>query len=305
MDIITGGLGFIGNELTRQLLACGRQVVILDNRRRVAPRIADLVQVPVIEVDLTQAAAAQQAFAGLRPENVFHLAAIHYIPECNTHPDHALRVNVEATQNVLDAAIAAGARHVLTASTGAIYADSPQALAEESLVAPVDIYGWSKVFAEELARWRARRGETRVTVCRFFNNYGPRETNRHIIPEIIDQLRTSDVLRLGTTNTRRDYIHTRDNAEALVRLADLPPERERTVNIGTGVDASVDELVALLAELLNRPLRITHDPARVRPVDKLVQRADITRLIQLTGWRPQVNLRDGLAELLRFEGLLP
>lgn len=304
MDIITGGLGFIGNELTRQLLACGREVVVIDNRRRVAPRIADLAAVPVIEADLTDAEAARRAFAGLKPQNVFHLAAIHYIPECNADPAHALRVNVEATQNVLDAAIAAGAEHFLPASTGAIYADSPAALTEDACVAPVDIYGWSKTFAENLARWRATRGETRVTVCRFFNNYGPRETNRHIIPEILDQLRTGDELQLGTTSTRRDYIHTRDNAEALIRLADLPPERERTVNIGTGVDASVDELVALLAELLGRPLRITHDPARVRPVDKQVQRADITRLRQLTGWQPRVQLRDGLAELLRFEGLL-
>ncbi len=304
MDIITGGLGFIGNELTRQLRARGREVVIVDNRRRVAPRIADLADVRVLEADLTDAEATRRAFAGLKPQIVFHLAAIHYIPECNADPARALRVNVEATQNVLDAAVAAGAEHFLTASTGAIYADSPAALTEDARVAPVDIYGWSKVFAEELARWRAARGEVRVTIGRFFNNYGPRETNRHIIPEILDQLRTSDVLRLGTTNTRRDYIHTRDNAEALIRLADLPPERAQTVNIGTGVDASVDDLVALLAELLNRPLRITHDPARVRPVDKLVQRADITRLKSLTGWQPQVQLRDGLAELLRFEGLL-
>jgi UDP-glucose 4-epimerase len=304
MDLITGGLGFIGNELTRQLLARGREVVIVDNRRRVAPRLADLAAVRVIEADLTDADAARRAFAGLRPRNVFHLAAIHYIPECNADPALALRVNVEATQNVLDAAIAVGTRHFLLASTGAIYADSPAALTEDARVAPVDIYGWSKVFAEELARWRAARGEIRVTVGRFFNNYGPRETNRHIIPEILDQLRASDELRLGTTSTRRDYIHTCDNAEALLRLADLPPECERTVNIGTGVDASVEELVALLGELLGRPLRITHDPARVRPVDKQVQRADITRLAQLTGWRPQVKLREGLAELLRFEGLL-
>ena len=304
MDIITGGLGFIGNELARQLRARGREVVLIDNRRRVAPRIADLQDVLVIEADLTDAAAARRAFAGLRPQNVFHLAAIHYIPECNADPAFALRVNVEATQNVLDAAIAAGVQHFLLASTGAIYADAPGALAEEARVAPVDIYGWSKVFAEELARWRATRGETRVTVCRFFNNYGPRETNRHIIPEVLDQLRTGDELRLGTTNTRRDYIHTRDNAEALIRLSDLQPKRDRTVNIGTGVDASVDELVVLLAELLGRPLRITHDPARVRPVDKQVQRADITRLAQLTGWQPQIKLRDGLAELLHFEGLL-
>ncbi|MBM4210565.1 MAG: NAD(P)-dependent oxidoreductase [Gammaproteobacteria bacterium] len=304
MDLITGGLGFIGNELARQLLARGREIVIVDNRRRVAPRIADLTSVRVIEADLTDAAATRRAFAGLRPTNVFHLAAIHYIPECNADPALALRVNVEATQNVLDAAAAVGTRHFLLASTGAIYADAPHALTEEARVAPVDIYGWSKVFAEELVRWRAARGELRATVARFFNNYGPRETNRHIIPEILDQLRTSDELRLGTTSTRRDYIHTRDNAEALLRMADSLPERDRTVNIGTGVDASVDELVELLSELLGRPLRITRDPARVRPVDKQVQRADIARLTQLTGWQPQVKLRDGLAELLRFEGLL-
>lgn len=304
MDLITGGLGFIGNELARQLLARGREVVIVDNRRRVAPRLADLATVRVIEADLTDSAATRRAFTGLRPQNVFHLAAIHYIPECNADPALALRVNVEATQNVLDAALAAGAQHLLTASTGAIYADAPDALAETARVAPVDIYGWSKVFAEELARWRAARDGTRVTVCRFFNNYGPRETNRHIIPEILDQLRRGNELRLGTTNTRRDYIHTRDTAEALIRLSDLPPERERTVNIGTGVDASVDELVVLLGELLGRSLRVKHDPARVRPVDKLVQRADIARLTQLTGWQPQVKLRDGLADLLRFEGLL-
>ena len=79
MDLITGGLGFIGNELARQLLARGREVVIMDNRRRVAPRISDLAGARVIEADLTDAAAARRAFAGLHPRNVFHLAAIHYI----------------------------------------------------------------------------------------------------------------------------------------------------------------------------------------------------------------------------------
>ena len=75
----------------------------------------------VLEADLTDAEATRRAFAGLKPQIVFHLAAIHYIPECNADPARALRVNVEATQNVLDAAVAAGAEHFLTASTGAIY----------------------------------------------------------------------------------------------------------------------------------------------------------------------------------------
>ena len=303
MNLISGGLGFIGNELARQL-SSDSQVVLLDNRNRTAPRIEDLTHLPVCEVDITVREATAKVIHELKPRVVFHLAAIHYIPECNANPERTLRVNVEATLGLLNACSAAGVKHFLFASSGAVYADAPEPLNESSAVSPVDIYGWSKWFAEELCRWHASQTGLRTTICRLFNNYGPRETNRHIIPEVFHQLKAGNRLLLGNTAPRRDYIHTSDCARALRFLAKLPPESVRAVNVASGHHASVDDLVKMLGEILGRKLEIVTDASRFRKADKLVQVADISLLEKLTGWRPEVSLRAGLTDLARFEGLL-
>lgn len=303
MHLITGGLGFIGNELARQLVR-SYDVSVLDNRNRVAPRIDDLAAIRVHEADLTDHARIRQLIGDLKPEVVFHLAAIHYIPECNGDPMRTLRVNVEATMGLLQACVAAGVKHVVYASSGAVYADSPTPLNEDSPVAPVDIYGWSKSFGEDLCRWQAHQNGLRVTMCRLFNNYGPRETNAHIVPEIIQQMRRGDDLHLGNTKPRRDYIHTADTAQSLRRLSEHIPDGARAVNVASGCHASVDELIVLMGEILGRPLRVITDPSRFRVADKLVQVADIALLEKITGWRPEISLREGLTGLLRFEGLL-
>jgi UDP-glucose 4-epimerase len=304
MNVVTGGLGFIGNELVRQLSQTGEEVAVLDNRNRVAPRIEDLAGLTVRQVDITDREATAKVVRELKPRTVFHLAAIHYIPECNANPERTLRVNVEGTMSLLNACAAAGVEHFVCASSGAVYADSPEFLGESSPVAPVDIYGWSKWFAEELCRWHARQSGLRVTICRLFNNYGPRETNKHIIPEILEQLKSGNRLSLGNTKPQRDYIHTSDCARALRLLAKLPPESARTVNISSGHHASVDDLIQLLGEILGRKLEVVTDPSRFRKADKLVQIADISLLKKLTGWRPEIALRQGLADLLQFEGLI-
>jgi len=305
MNIVTGGLGFIGNELVRQLLQAGEEVVVLDNRNRTAPDIGDLRDVRVLEVDLTQHARVAATLTDLKPKTVFHLAAIHFIPECNANPERTLRVNVEATMGLLRACVAAKVEHVLYASSGAIYADSPEPLTEESPVGPVDIYGWSKWFGEELCRWQSAAHGLKITICRLFNNYGPRETNAHIVPEILSQLKHGRRLSLGNTKPRRDYVHTSDTARSLRLLAKTPPAACETVNIASGEDASVDELITLLSELLADSITLEIDPARFRNADKLVQRADISKLRRRLSWRPEVPLRDGLRDLLKYEQLLP
>jgi UDP-glucose 4-epimerase len=303
MYLVTGGLGFIGNELVRQLKE-EVDVAILDNRNRVAPRIEDLASVPVHEVDLTNHARVRTLIGDLKPEVVVHLAAIHFIPECNGDPERTLRINVEATQGLLRACSDLGVKHLLVASSGAVYADSPEPLTESSLVEPVDIYGLSKWFSEKLCGWHAQQRGLKITLLRLFNNYGPRETNPHIIPEIIQQLHQGDTLRLGNIKPRRDYIHTKDTAKAIRLLANRRPESITTVNIASGYHASVGELVEMTGELLGREIQVKTDPARFRKADKLIQVADIQLLETLTGWHPEIDLRLGLTDLLRFEGLL-
>jgi len=305
--LVTGGMGFIGNELVRQLKANGKAVAMLDNCSRVAPQIEDIRGVPLYQVDIVDHPKVASILQELKPRIVFHLAAIHFIPECNASPERTLRVNVEATLGLLRACSSSGVEHVIFASSGAVYADSSDPLCETSPVRPVDIYGWTKLQAEQLCRWHAETEDLQVTACRIFNNYGPRETNAHIIPEIIMQLRISNTLHLGNVTPRRDYVHTSDTARAFRLLADRSRESGifQVVNIASGQDASVEELIKTISQRLGREIAIVRDLSRFRKADKEVQVADVSLLKSLTGWSRQVEFHNGLRDLLEFEGLLP
>lgn len=304
MYLITGGLGFIGNELARQLAPSGA-VHILDNRSRAAQKIEDLERVPVYEVDLLDTQELKSAIDHLRPKIVFHLAAIHYIPECNADPQRTLRVNVEATHALADICSKSGVEHFLFASSGAVYADSHLPLKESSPLAPVDIYGWSKLFSENICEWIADQSKMKTTALRLFNNYGPRETNPHIIPEIISQVRKGNTLQLGNIKPRRDYIYTEDTASALRAVSARPPSKSyQTVNIASGCHASVEELIEIMSHLLGRELRVEVDPGRFRRADKLMQVADISILREKFAWQPSFNLERGMRQLLNFENLI-
>jgi UDP-glucose 4-epimerase len=304
MIIVTGGLGFIGNELVRQLKNSGKEVVVLDNKNRVAPRIDDLKSVPIEHLEITDHIAVSDFFKTVKPEVVFHLAAIHYIPECNENPERTLRVNVEGTQSLLRAAASANVKKFVFASSGAVYADSAQNLSETTAIAPVDIYGWSKLFGEQLCELNYSISNMRTVICRLFNNYGPRETNPHIIPEILNQLRSGDSLKLGNISTVRDYIHTSDCALALIKLAELNANGVTTVNIAGGKGYTVSDVIELIRRITGRSIKVNLDQGRLRKFDKQTQVADISKLRSLTGWAPQTTLENGMKDLLTFEGII-
>ncbi len=303
MIVVTGGLGFIGNELVRQLQAKGEQVVIIDNENRVAPHLEDIIAVPVYKIDITDNVAVDLVFAELKPRLVYHLAAIHYIPECNLYPERTLRVNVEGTLSVLNAAVKYECAHFIMASTGAVYGDSPKQLNELDAIAPVDIYGLSKWFAEDLCR--SKSAGMQITICRLFNNIGLRETNAHILPEIINQLKTGTrVLQLGNTSPIRDYISTQDTAAVLIQLSSIKNSSCQVYNVASGKGASVNELIDLMANLLGEKIKIETDATRFRKADKEVQLADISKLKEALNWEPQHTLKSVVAELMKFEGLI-
>jgi UDP-glucose 4-epimerase len=302
--VVTGGLGFIGNELVRRLAKKGEEVVIVDNKDRVAPDIHDIRSLRTEVIDITDYERITTLFSAIRPEIVFHLAALHFIPECNANPERTLRINVEGTQSVLRASLENKVKKFLFASSGAVYADHAKPLDESSALAPVDIYGWSKLFAEQLCKWFSSKSEMKIMACRLFNNYGPRETNAHIIPEIIDQLKKGSTLSLGNIKPVRDYIHTSDCAEALIRLSVNCNEKFSIVNVGSGQGYSVEQLIEKIEVLLARKIKVVTDETKFRSADKLVQLSDIGTLRERTQWSPGVKIDEGLKHLLMYEGLI-
>jgi UDP-glucose 4-epimerase len=170
------------------------------------------------------------------------------------------------------------------------------------------VYGLSKLVAEMLiAQWHAMLARRcRVVVGRLFNVYGPGDTNPHVLPEIVQQLRRGNVLRLGNVAPRRDYVWVDDVALAIASLVGTSAARRdhsiTTVNVGTGVSTCVEEIVERLASVTGRALSIDTDPERVRESDRPNLQADTSRFRALYGHALPTALEDGLRILVEAEG---
>jgi UDP-glucose 4-epimerase len=295
--LITGGAGFVGSTLTQHLIDAGHEVAVLDNLFT-GHNPGKRTDLDYYNVDIRNGQRVLDVVDAFRPSVVIHLAAIHYIPYCDAHPNETLQVNVVGTQSVLDACRSVGVKRVIFTSSAAVYGIQTDPHVEDEMPAPDGIYGLTKWFGEQqLAAFHRITGTSSVAV-RLFNVYGPGETNPHIIPEIMKQLRAGSTLQLGNISPKRDLIHVHDVARAYHALmrAELPSYF--TVNVGSGKATSVQDMVHTIGQILGRDIPIQQDPARMRPVDMPVLEADVTRMANACGWRPEVELESGLSELL-------
>ncbi len=298
--LVTGGAGFIGSVLCRRLLEEGRDVVAYDNlsygrEGLLGPKHERL---RLVRGDLRDGEGLRTLLRDRNPEVVFHLGALHFIPYCNAHPVEAMDVNLNGTRALLAACRERPPRALVFTSSAAVYPLEGSPFDEERLPRPVDTYGHTKLSGEDLVRLFGREVGAGVVVARLFNAFGPDDTNPHLIPEIVQQVRSGlRALRLGNLEPVRDYIHVRDVAAALVRLAKLGGAGE-VYNVGTGRGHSVRDVVAAFGEALGQPLEIAQDPERVRPVERQELVAETRKIRDRTGWAPRETFVDGVRELL-------
>jgi UDP-glucose 4-epimerase len=233
---------------------------------------------------------------------VIHLAALHFIPAAMRDTALAVSLNLHGTQAVLSAN---NVGRFCFASTADIYKASEQPHHESSPVGPFNIYGLTKLMGEQLVQLEAgMHPERHFVIARLFNLYGPRETNPHILPEIIAQLRNgSGLLRLGNVTPKRDLVPVADAARALIEIVDKSVPGITTLNVGTGVSVSVEQVVEQISAILGRPIRIETDPDKVRSIERPHLQADVRAVRSFIGWAPHSDLSRGLRELLRYEGV--
>lgn len=299
--LITGGAGFIGSALSAHLQAEGHEVHVVDNLSFGKRQLAAVPDERFHQADIRDAQALQGILERIRPQRVLHLAAIHFIPYCNAHPVEAAEVNIMGTLNVLEASErCATVQQVFVASTAAVYPIAEGAMDEEHPTGPMDIYGITKLATEKLtSEFHLRTGITAI-VGRFFNAFGPNETNPHLIPEIQQQVLAGQrTLRLGNLDPKRDFIHTQDMSRAMGALLEQVERGYEVFNIGRGIEYSVREIVEAFARQLGEPLAIEVDPARVRKVERMHLLADVSKLKEATGWQPRWGIDEGVATLLK------
>jgi nucleoside-diphosphate-sugar epimerase len=303
--LVTGGAGFLGSNVVDALLAAGDKVTVYDDFSTGAKRnVLDWnpKDVKVIEGDVRDDKSLKKAAKGC--DYVLHFAAVSSVVKSVDDPETTLHVNLLGTMNALLAAREAKVKRLIFASSAAVYGESPVLPKEENMLpVPFSPYGASKLAGEELCRvfYATYRLET---VClRFFNLYGPRQDAQGeyggVVARFIHSLLSGKVPTVhGDGKQSRDFTYVSDAVEA-VRLACTAPKAEgEAFNIGTGSRVTVSGLLNLLGALLERELTPTYvDP---RAADIRHSLAEVTKAQEVLGYRPRVNIQQGLVKTLAW-----
>jgi len=299
--LVTGGAGFIGSHVVDRLLAAGHAVDIVDDlssgRRQLAHSGARL---HVVDIRSPRLGAI---VVKARPDVVIHLAAQMDVRRSVADPLFDASVNVLGTLNVLESCRQAGVdRLVFASSGGAIYGDCEAIPTPESQPArPASPYGVAKLAGERyIAAWAALTGATAVAL-RYANVYGPRQNplgEAGVVAIFSARIVAGDTCMVnGDGEQTRDYVYVEDVADATVRALGVPQTVE-PVNIGTGVESSVNELFRRLSAAGGVTAAVRHGPAK--PGEQRRSALDPGLAKRLLGWAPATPLDLGLRKTLDF-----
>jgi NAD dependent epimerase/dehydratase len=229
---------------------------------------------------------------------VFHLAALIGIPYSYVAPDSYVQVNVQGTVNVANACRRHEVARLVHTSTSETYGTARIVpIPETHPMQPQSPYSASKIAADNMALSYFHAFDLPVAVVRPFNTYGPRQSTRAVIPTILAQLhRGVTELKLGSTAPTRDFNYVDDTVSGFLAVAECDRAVGEVVNIGSGREISVGDLVQLLVEITGSRAHVVTEDERLRPAASEVERllCDNSRALEWAGWSPKVPLEEGL-----------
>lgn len=305
--LIIGGAGFVGSNLVKKLMWRGYQVFVYDNfSSGKISNLKFLSKARMIKGDILDHKKTVSCIKKIQPNTIFHLAAIHYIPDCNKNPQRTLKVNVDGTCNVLEAISVLSPRpFFIFISSAAVYADSSNALKENSKIRPICIYGETKLAGEKITRQICAKNKIPFAIVRLFNVYGPNDRVPHVIPKIITQIKNQKKnIELGSLQPKRDFIYVDDVSNALYKILEHKL-KNRVYNIGTGKEHSIKEIAKLFIKFLPRKnLRVLPRKNLVRKKERLHLKADVLKIKKELGWHPKISISKGIKLLLKEKALL-
>jgi len=293
--LVTGGAGFIGSELTRQLVQSGANVTVLDNLASGKREYLAGLPVRLLMGDICDTERIAECIKD--QQIVYHLAALPFIPDSYVNPQEFFRVNVEGSIGIMWQAIqSSSVERFMYISSSEVYGTAQRIpMGENHPTQPHSTYAVSKLAADRAVFTLHKEHGFPAVILRLFNTYGPNITQPYIIPEIAIQLLDgNDRLRLGNVESSRDFAFVEDAATAIV-LASLKDEAiGEVINVGSGKDVKIIDLANLIAQIVGRKFLLEKDSSRLRPydVDRLV--CDNSKAKRLLGWEPKVTLEAGL-----------
>jgi len=289
---VTGVNGFVGKHLARELVNNDICVIGIGREAGADPEIAKLLSDYVV-ADLTQTWPEK-----IEVDAVIHLAGLAAVGPSFDDPQTYINLNSAMLTHLAEHYLTQTKKpRLLVVSSGAIY-DPNQAmpLTESSMIGFSSPYTVSKVLVENQCAYYRNRGLDCIIV-RPFNHIGPGQLEGFLVPDVIQQLQTSDSLAVGNIATKRDYTDVRDIVRAYRLLATTPILNYDTYNACSGASVSGEEIIKLLKKATHKESTKTIiDETRVRPTDPADIYGDASRLKKDTNWEPKITLNQTLAD---------
>lgn len=305
--LITGADGFIGSHLTEMLAAQGHQIRALSqynsfNNWGWLEDVSCLGDIDVVTGDVRDPHFCKHITREI--DVVFHLAALIAIPYSYVAPDSYVDTNIRGTLNICQAALENKVGRVIHTSTSEVYGTAQYVpIDEQHPLQPQSPYSATKIAADAMAKSFFNSFDLPVTIVRPFNTYGPRQSARAVIPTIITQIANGKKrIQLGDTSPTRDFNYVEDTCRGFVALAECEEAIGKTVNIGSNREISIGDTFNLIKELMSSEVEFVADEERIRPEKSEVFRlwCDNSRIQQLTGFQPKVDIREGLERTINW-----
>jgi UDP-glucose 4-epimerase len=312
--LVTGGAGYIGGAVARQLLARGHAVTVYDNlehgKRSSVPAAAEFIQGQVAD-----AAALDRVFTGRKFDAVLHFAALIEAGESMRSPELYFRNNTAATTVLLECMVRHGIKHFVFSSTAAVYGNPVSVpIDENAATVPTNTYGESKLLVERMLPWFASAHGLRSAILRYFNVAGAidghgeaHEPESHLIPQILDVAagRRESIAIFGDDYPTadgtciRDYIHVSDIGDAHLLALDaltggITSDAPLVFNLGNGNGFSVHEVIAAARKVTGHAIPAVVKPRRAGDPARLVASSDKIR--RELGWTPEFPLLEQIIE---------
>jgi UDP-glucose 4-epimerase len=295
--LVTGGAGFIGSNLVRELVAEGREVTVLDDLSSGCRQNLDpFPQVRFVQGDIREEEVVREAIAGATV--VFHLAASVGSKRSIDHPVSDAEINLIGTLRILEAARRSEAKKMVVSSSAGIFGElKTPPISEDHPLEPESPYGVSKLAAEKAALAYAKLYDLEAVCLRYFNVYGPNQrfdAYGNVIPIFAFQmLRGEPLTILGDGEQTRDFVNVRDVVQANLKAA-AAQGISGAFNIGSGTRLAINRLLELMTQAAGIKPQVKHGPPR--PGDVRDSQADISAARAQLGYAPVVGIREGLEE---------
>ncbi|GJM24124.1 MAG: NAD-dependent dehydratase [Phycisphaerae bacterium] len=306
--LITGGTGFIGSHLAEMLVESGCSVRVLANYKSM-PSCGNLDyvdqyirdEIEIVWGDVTDRDSVMNVMDGVSV--VFHLSALIGIPYSYVAPLSYVQTNINGTLNVLQACRFLNVERLVHTSTSETFGSAQYTpMDEKHPLVGQSPYSATKLGADKLAESYACSFDLPVVTVRPFNVFGPRQSDRAIIPTIIAQrIAGKDPVHIGDPSPRRDFTFVTDTARGFIAAAQCDEAIGQTFNIGNGKSISIGELTDIICELTGGGSYVS-ESQRIRPQKSEVNelRCDSTLARTVLGWSPMVSLKEGLTETIGF-----